>query len=139
MTPGFVDFLELLGDKVQLESFKGYSGGLDTKSNTHGTSKQLRIRANSDTNSEIGKFSYYTDFKSNEVMFHVGPMIPRIDQDISRKRHVGNDVVVIIYKDDDCSSDDAVDLTSFKSHFNRTSGKHKLLILDQIFLLLFQE
>lgn len=31
-TPAFDEFLELLGDKVELLGFEGYNGGLDTSS-----------------------------------------------------------------------------------------------------------
>lgn len=51
-------------------------------------------------------------------MFHVAPMIPALDEDPSRKRHIGNDVVVIIFRD---SSDTQLDLSTIQSQFNRMS------------------
>jgi len=93
--------LEIIGDEVTLLNFSNYSGGLDTKANLHGT------------------HSYYKFFQSNEVFFHVSPMIPQpTGHDPARKRHIGNDIAVIIFIDDMCSEDDAVDIATFKSQFN---------------------
>lgn len=58
-------------------------------------------------------------FEENEVMFHVGPMIPQVSGDPSRKRYIGNDIVVIVFRDSDCTS--VVDVGTFRSQFNRKS------------------
>jgi hypothetical protein len=52
-------------------------------------------------------------------MFHVStllPFFPKDDQQVERKRHLGNDVCVIIFKD---SAATPFDPTSIKSEFNR--------------------
>ena len=102
----FLDFCSMLGNFVTLQGFKGYSGGLDTKRNNTGTT------------------SVYTTIgggqKPVEVMFHVAPLLPFQPDDpqrIERKRHIGNDVCVLIYKDA-VDENDTVDITSFVSHFN---------------------
>jgi hypothetical protein len=44
-------------------------------------------------------------------------MIPLVPGDPSRKRHVGNDIVVIVLKDEECN--EPLDIKSFCSQFNR--------------------
>ena len=82
----FLYFLNLLGERVRLKGFKEYRGGLDTKLDMSGT------------------HSYYTQWIVNEVenhiMFHVATMLPFSPNDlqqIERKRHIGNDVVIILF------------------------------------------
>jgi len=97
ISPDFAEFLGCLGKRVELNGFKKYSGGLDTgKTNT------------------TGRYSYYTQFKKNEVMFHVSPYIPQNESDPTRKRHIGNDLVVIIFKE----TPDRVDPSTFQSKYN---------------------
>ena len=65
--------------------WKQYAGGLDTAPSL-GT----------------GKHSLYTEFEGKEFMFHVGMFLPFSEtnrQQVERKRHVGNDVVVVIFKE----------------------------------------
>jgi len=75
-------FLEFLGEKITLEGWQGFRGGLDVKSNTTGT------------------HSIYTKMKKYEIIFHVATFLPSQQADqqrVERKRHIGNDVVVIVY------------------------------------------
>jgi len=79
----------LLGDKVELEGWEKYNGGLDTSSNL-GT----------------GKHSLFTEFEDKAFMFHVGIFLPFSEsnrQQVERKRHIGNDVVVIVFKEEDAA------------------------------------
>jgi hypothetical protein len=83
----FSNFLELLGTKVRLLGFKGFSGGLDTSMD--GT----------------GEYSIHDDktFKDYEIMYHVSTMLPCEKSNrhqITRKRHIGNDIVCIIFQDE---------------------------------------
>uniref|UniRef100_A0A4W3I9I9 RAP1 GTPase activating protein n=1 Tax=Callorhinchus milii TaxID=7868 RepID=A0A4W3I9I9_CALMI len=83
-SPAFVEFLELLGDKVELQDFKGFRGGLDV---AHG---------------QTGTESVYCNFRSKEIMFHVTTKLPYTEgdtQQLQRKRHVGNDIVAIVFQD----------------------------------------
>ncbi|CAI2170854.1 12338_t:CDS:2 [Funneliformis geosporum] len=82
----FSDFLGILGKLVKLSEFEGFSGGLDTKSN------------------ETGEYSVYDDetLKNYEIMYHVSTMLPYETANkyqITRKRHIGNDIVCIIFQD----------------------------------------
>ncbi|XP_075461972.1 rap1 GTPase-activating protein 1 isoform X6 [Ascaphus truei] len=84
-SPAFVEFLELLGEKVQLLDFKGFRGGLDV---THG---------------QTGTESVYYNFRSKEIMFHVSTKLPYTEgdaQQLQRKRHIGNDIVAIVFQDE---------------------------------------
>jgi hypothetical protein len=63
MSPDFEDFLEILGEKVPLKNFEGYTGGLDIKNDTTGT------------------HSLHTTFKGFEIMFHVATFLPFFPKD----------------------------------------------------------
>ncbi|CAG5133751.1 unnamed protein product, partial [Candidula unifasciata] len=82
--PAFDEFLSLLSQKVRLKGFEKYRAGLDCKTDTTGT------------------HSYYTTFNNNEVMFHVSTMLPYTannKQQLLRKRHIGNDIVTIVFQE----------------------------------------
>uniref|UniRef100_A0A8C9STR8 RAP1 GTPase activating protein 2b n=1 Tax=Scleropages formosus TaxID=113540 RepID=A0A8C9STR8_SCLFO len=83
-TPAFQEFLELLGDCIELQDFKGFRGGLDV---SHG---------------QTGSHSVYTIFKDREIMFHVSTKLPFTEgdtQQLQRKRHIGNDIVAVIFQE----------------------------------------
>lgn len=63
--------------------FKGYRGGLDTQ---HG---------------QTGVESVYCQFRQREIMFHISTMLPYTagdTQQLQRKRHIGNDIVAIVFQ-----------------------------------------
>ncbi|XP_059126652.1 rap1 GTPase-activating protein 2 [Peromyscus eremicus] len=62
-SPAFKEFLNLLGDTITLQDFKGFRGGLDV---THG---------------QTGVESVYTTFRDREIMFHVSTKLPFTDGD----------------------------------------------------------
>ncbi|XP_078535445.1 rap1 GTPase-activating protein 2 isoform X2 [Lissotriton helveticus] len=81
----FKSFLNLLGDTVLLQDFKGFRGGLDV---SHG---------------QTGTESVYTVFRDKEIMFHVSTKLPFTEgdaQQLQRKRHIGNDIVAIIFQEE---------------------------------------
>jgi len=44
----------------------------------------------------------YTSFRNLEIMFHVSTLLPFTEQDtqqVERKRHLGNDIVMIVFKE----------------------------------------
>jgi Rap/ran-GAP len=99
---GYERFLTFLGDKVELNGFKGFSGGLDT------------------TQGRTGTHSVYTKWKNYEVMYHVSSLLPYVafdEQQIERKRHLGNDVINIIYLDGDIEFDPTTIKTQFTHIF----------------------
>nr|XP_017506640.2 rap1 GTPase-activating protein 1 isoform X12 [Manis javanica] len=84
-SPAFVEFLEFLGQKVKLQDFKGFRGGLDV---THG---------------QTGTESVYCNFRNKEIMFHVSTKLPYTEgdtQQLQRKRHIGNDIVALVFQDE---------------------------------------
>ncbi|KAM6469231.1 rap1 GTPase-activating protein 1-like isoform 6-T6 [Liasis olivaceus] len=84
-SPGFFEFLGLLGERIQLQDFRGFRGGLDV------------------TRGQTGTESIYTNFRGKEIMFHVSTMLPFTEgdaQQLQRKRHIGNDIVAIVFQDE---------------------------------------
>ncbi|XP_051018735.1 signal-induced proliferation-associated 1-like protein 3 [Acomys russatus] len=82
--PAFEEFLELLGEKVCLKGFSKYAAQLDVKTDSTGT------------------HSLYTTYQDYEIMFHVStllPYTPNNRQQLLRKRHIGNDIVTIIFQE----------------------------------------
>ncbi|XP_012281715.1 rap1 GTPase-activating protein 1 isoform X2 [Orussus abietinus] len=85
MTPAFQEFLDLLGQRIDLKDHKGYRGGLDTR---HG---------------QTGDSAVYEVFRGREVLFHVASLLPYShgdSQQLQRKRHIGNDIVAIIFQEE---------------------------------------
>ncbi|KAF9103301.1 Rap/ran-GAP protein [Mortierella sp. GBA35] len=86
-SPRFQAFLEsgALGQKVALKGFERFSAGLDTRSE--------------------GEHSYYDTWGEGfEIMYHVSTLLPynTVDrQQIQRKRHIGNDIVCVVFVDGD--------------------------------------
>ncbi|XP_031828343.1 uncharacterized protein LOC116425156 isoform X2 [Nomia melanderi] len=85
ITPAFQEFLDLLGQNIDLKDHKGYRGGLDTR---HG---------------QTGDSAVYEVFRGREVLFHVASLLPYSpgdSQQLQRKRHIGNDIVAIIFQEE---------------------------------------
>uniref|UniRef100_A0A8C2JAL8 Signal-induced proliferation-associated 1 like 2 n=1 Tax=Cyprinus carpio TaxID=7962 RepID=A0A8C2JAL8_CYPCA len=83
-SPALEEFLDLLGQKVRLKGFNKYRAQLDNKTDSTGT------------------HSLYTTYKDFELMFHVSTMLPYTPnnrQQLLRKRHIGNDIVTIIFQE----------------------------------------
>ena len=83
-SPAMEEFLDLIGQRVELSSHEGYRGGLDTK---HG---------------QTGTHAVYNKYQDNEIMFHVSTLLPYVDTDpqqLQRKCHIGNDIVAIVFQD----------------------------------------
>uniref|UniRef100_A0A7N9AUR1 RAP1 GTPase activating protein n=1 Tax=Mastacembelus armatus TaxID=205130 RepID=A0A7N9AUR1_9TELE len=84
-SPAFIEFLQFLGEKIELHNFKGFRGGLDV---THG---------------QTGSESVYCNYRNKEVMFHVSTKLPYTEgdtQQLQRKRHIGNDIVAIVFQEE---------------------------------------
>lgn len=82
--PAFTEFLETIGKRVRLKGFENYKGGLDNKTDSTGT------------------HSVYTAYQNCEIMFHVSTMLPFTPnnrQQLLRKRHIGNDIVTIVFQE----------------------------------------
>ncbi|XP_058272854.1 rap1 GTPase-activating protein 1 [Hemibagrus wyckioides] len=80
----FKHFLSILGQTVKLRGFTGFRGGLDV---SHG---------------QTGSEAVFTSFHGREIMFHVSTKLPFTDgdtQQLQRKRHIGNDIVAVVYQE----------------------------------------
>ncbi|KAF1799176.1 hypothetical protein FB192DRAFT_1395364 [Mucor lusitanicus] len=76
------DFLDIMGQKIKLKGYKGYSAGLDTKTG------------------ESGEYAYISKWNDFDIMYHVAPLMPSQKNDkqqVLRKKHIGNDIVCIIF------------------------------------------
>ncbi|XP_054084092.1 rap1 GTPase-activating protein 1 isoform X2 [Zeugodacus cucurbitae] len=83
-SPAFEEFLDVLGQRIKLKDHKGYRGGLDIQ------------------NGHTGDTAIYEVFKEREIMFHVSTMLPYTEgdpQQLQRKRHIGNDIVAIVFQE----------------------------------------
>ncbi|CAO1370051.1 unnamed protein product [Diamesa tonsa] len=82
--PAFQEFLDTIGKRVRLKGFENYKAGLDNKTDSTGT------------------HSVYATYQDCEVMFHVSTMLPftpNNHQQLLRKRHIGNDIVTIVFQE----------------------------------------
>lgn len=82
--PSFTEFLESIGKKVRLKGFEHYKAGLDNKTDS------------------TGIHSLYATYQDCEIMFHVStmlPVTPNNRQQLLRKRHIGNDIVTIVFQE----------------------------------------
>jgi len=101
-SPSFKQFLNFLGETIELRNWKGYRAGLDVSGSNN-----------------TGTHSIYTKWQGYEIMFHVSTMLPFIQgdrQQLERKRHIGNDIVIIVFQEDE--SCPPYQLTSITSHQN---------------------
>ncbi|XP_078475206.1 GTPase-activating Rap/Ran-GAP domain-like protein 3 [Lampetra planeri] len=120
----FDKFLGLLGEQISLKGWVGYRGGLDTKNDTTGT------------------HAVYTIYQGHEIMFHVSTMLPYSKdnrQQVERKRHIGNDIVTIVFQEgeESCVSFKPSMIRSHFTHifalvrFNRATDSYRLRIFSE--------
>lgn len=98
----FKQFLAFLGETIQLKGWKGYRAGLDVSGNNN-----------------TGVSSVYTKWQGYEIMYHVSSMLPhntKDSQQLERKRHLGNDIVVIVFQDNMATPFQMQSLTSHQNH-----------------------
>ncbi|XP_044580473.1 uncharacterized protein LOC123262373 isoform X1 [Cotesia glomerata] len=101
-SPFFEEFLQILGDKIRLKGFDKYKGGLDT------------------VHDLTGLYSVYTNWRNIEIMFHVSTLLPYEKHDpqkLQRKRHIGNDIVCVVFLEADNTQ---FSPACIKSHFLHT-------------------
>ncbi|KAF1318954.1 hypothetical protein FI667_g13437, partial [Globisporangium splendens] len=104
----YLRFLRGLGTFTKLQGLRGYTGGLDT------------------ANDSDGKFGLIYVDNSTQIMFHVATMMGSDSTQsgngpdamkaltMSKKRHIGNDFVHVIYKE--CDED--YNVSTFSGQFN---------------------
>ncbi|CAL8090539.1 unnamed protein product [Orchesella dallaii] len=82
--PAFNEFLDLIGSRIRLKGFDKYTGGLDNKDDS------------------TGLHTVYSQYQGCDVVFHVStllPFTPNNRQQLMRKRHIGNDIVTIVFQE----------------------------------------
>lgn len=102
----FEEFLSTIATRVSLKNFKGYRGGLDISEQTD------------------SPVSYYELYGDKEIMFHVSTLLPFTPNDpsqIQRKRHIGNDIVTIIFQEEN---------TPFHPSMIKSSFLHVFLVIQ---------
>ncbi|XP_035411000.1 GTPase-activating Rap/Ran-GAP domain-like protein 3 isoform X34 [Cygnus atratus] len=95
--------------------------------------------SNDDT---TGTCSIYTVYQGHEIMFHVSTMLPysrENKQQVERKRHIGNDIVTIVFQEGEESSP-AFKPSMIRSHFthifalvryNKQNDSYRLKIFSE--------
>ncbi|XP_065186901.1 uncharacterized protein LOC135817610 isoform X1 [Sycon ciliatum] len=104
----FSQFLNCIATQVDLQGFEGFRGGLDVKGNLSGRS------------------SYFAKFKNREIMFHVSPLMPfsKTDaQQVARKRHIGNDIVCVVFQEES---------TTFDPNWIASSFLHTYIVVQPV-------
>lgn len=69
----FQEFLNFLGETIELEGWKGYNGGLDVSKDKRTGEKSVFVP---------------DEDRRGAIMFHVGPLIPELPSDPTRKRYL---------------------------------------------------
>merc|ERR1711892_1439431 len=83
-SPAMEKFLDMIGSRVALSGHSGYRGGLDTEFG------------------QTGQHSVYTKHMDKEIMYHVATLLPYTatdPQQLERKRHIGNDIVSLVFQE----------------------------------------
>jgi hypothetical protein len=107
------EFLDFLGSRIRLKGWDKYDGGLDTKSMSVARSDRwcaatqlsvvLIVRCLLILLDDMtGVESIFTEWHDSEIMWHVSTMLPYLPADpkqLARKKHIGNDRCVIIFRD----------------------------------------
>lgn len=82
----FTNFLSGLGDEICLKGWKGFAGGLDVSEECL-----------------TGTRAIYKREKDAEIVYHIAPWLPQQsnhqNNNLERKRHYGNDTIVIIFSE----------------------------------------
>ncbi|CAO3591039.1 unnamed protein product [Absidia cylindrospora] len=75
-------FLNVIGRRVPLVGYTGWAAGLDTKTG------------------DSGEYTYVTTWQEHSIAYHVSTLLPSSQgdkQQIQRKRHIGNDIVCLVF------------------------------------------
>ncbi|XP_059224080.1 GTPase-activating Rap/Ran-GAP domain-like protein 3 isoform X1 [Stomoxys calcitrans] len=116
-SPDFEDFLDVLGERVRLKGWDRFRGGLDVKGDM------------------TGKYSVYTLHEGHEIMFHVSTLLPFSKdnrQQVERKRHIGNDIVNIVFIDQSTTANvDTVLPTMFDPTWIKSQFTHIFAVVTK--------
>jgi len=112
-SPDFWQFAKELGDFVPIRHLKYFSGGLDTSASRSDGVYAIVWFGNQGGSDELN----YPTHVDSMVIFHTVTLMP--NKETNRKRHVGNDVVHIVYGYEPTLSDEAKENegSSISGHF----------------------
>lgn len=82
VSDAYSSFLHYIGNRISMLEWNGYRGGLDTQ--------------------DPNLTSIHNRIDTHELIFHVSHMLPCSNDDharVDRKRHLGNDVVLIVFSE----------------------------------------
>jgi Rap/ran-GAP len=132
----FQKFLSLLGKTVKLKGWNKFRGGLNIRDDSTGTHSVYTcldergcdfVEPDEESDSEAedsNKDDAKADLVKREIMFHVSTMLPYQENDlqrVERKRHLGNDIVVVVFREnpqDDTRTFESFDPGCVASQFN---------------------
>lgn len=107
-TDEFNAFLNMIGHKIELKGYTGWAAGLDTKGG------------------DSGEYTYINNWNENTLAYHISTLIPSKSgdkQQIQRKRHIGNDIVCIVF----VQGNQPFNPTAIKSQF-----LHVFIVVNQL-------
>src|SRR3989338_6619300 len=110
-SPAYLGFLEWLGPLSLLRGWPHYAGGLDTVRDCSGTHTIHGVIQNP----SLSETTF--DDSRLELIFHVATLMPFVASDsqaTDRKRHIGNDIVTLVFQDRDAPP---FSPTSIRTHF----------------------
>ena len=67
-SPQFDTFLDVLGERIELEGWEKFRGGLDVREGT------------------TGRHSVFLEHKSHQIMYHVSTLLPYMEADEQKVR-----------------------------------------------------
>ena len=111
----YYEFLDVIGERVVLAKHKGFRGGLECQGNN--STGEFSVYSKLFLNADGGVIAEESaDGMSMEVMWHVATYLPDTGevQQLQRKRHLGNDLVIVIFSD----AMEPFDPATFASQFN---------------------
>jgi len=111
----YFEFLDLIGEKVVLAKHKGFRGGLECQGNN--STGEFSVYSKLFLNAEGAVIHEETqEGVSIEIMWHVATYLPDTGevQQLQRKRHLGNDLVIVVFSE----ANEPFDPTTFASQFN---------------------
>lgn len=125
----FQRFCSILGDKIDLKGHTGFTGGLDTKNGNTGEKSIYTKLSYDPTRYVCFPMDQSKDVVNFEIMYHCSPLLPYTpgdEQQIQRKRHIGNDLVTVVFIDKNNSADPENSLI-FKTLFDPSRIKSQFL------------
>eukprot|EP01091_Cochliopodium_minus_P017181 TRINITY_DN6660_c0_g1_i1.p1 TRINITY_DN6660_c0_g1~~TRINITY_DN6660_c0_g1_i1.p1 ORF type:complete len:835 (-),score=257.30 TRINITY_DN6660_c0_g1_i1:26-2530(-) len=114
ISKNFESFLKLLGDIVTMEDHKGFKGGL-----SEGKSLYTKSYFRASDGGYLSNLNNIMDSIEIEIMFHVCAFLSKSEgtQFLSRKRFIGNDIVVIVFRETNTPFDAEVMTSKFNTIF----------------------